>query len=72
MISAEPGSTKPAAGVMATRPATAPEMAPSTLGLPLIIHSANTQESTAAAAATCVTSIAMPRARRPRMRPSRH
>ena len=34
MTSAPVGSTKPEAGVMATRPATAPEMMPSTLGLP--------------------------------------
>ena len=43
MMIAEPGSTKPEAGVIATRPATAPEMAPSTEGLPLAIHSANIQ-----------------------------
>ena len=35
------GFTNPEAGVMATRPATAPEIAPSTLGLPFLIHSAN-------------------------------
>src|SRR6201994_3268478 len=55
-----PGSRKPEAGVMATRPATAPEMAPSTDGLPLTIHSANIQPSVAAAVAICVTAIAMP------------
>ena len=60
MISAGPGSTKPEAGVIATRPATAPEMAPSTDGLPLAIHSANIQPSAAAAVAICVTAIAMP------------
>ena len=32
MTMAPIGSTKPAAGVTATRPATAPEMTPSTLG----------------------------------------
>src|SRR3990172_12615035 len=32
---AAPASTKPAAGVIATRPATAPAAAPRTLGLPL-------------------------------------
>src|ERR1700730_17575498 len=55
-----PGSTKPEAGVMATRPATAPDTAPSTEGLPLTIHSANIQPSAAAAVAICVTAIAMP------------
>src|ERR1700722_19464329 len=55
-----PGSTKPDAGVMATRPATAPEIAPSTDGLPLVIHSANIQPSAAAAVAIWVTVIAMP------------
>src|SRR5213595_1551445 len=38
MNSAAIGLTKPAAGVMATKPATAPEMAPSALGLPLRSH----------------------------------
>src|SRR6201995_2192898 len=60
MISAGPGSTKPEAGVIATRPATAPETAPSTEGLPLAIHSANIQPNAAAAVAICVTDIAMP------------
>src|ERR1700742_1907918 len=55
-----PGSTKPEAGVMATRPATAPEITPSTDGLPLVIHSANIQPRAAAAVAICVTVIAMP------------
>src|SRR3954451_23373790 len=55
-----PGSTKPEAGVMATSPATAPEMAPRTDGLPLVIHSANIQPSAAAAVAICVTVMAMP------------
>src|SRR6184192_2318669 len=50
-ITSEPvGLTKPEAGVIATRPATAPEMMPSTDGLPRVIHSANIQESAAAAA----------------------
>src|SRR5689334_23656843 len=60
MMMEEPGRTKPEAGVMATRPATAPEMAPSTEGLPLAIHSANIHASAAAAVAICVTAIAMP------------
>src|SRR5580692_2130183 len=60
MINAGPGSTKPEAGVIATRPATAPEITPSTLGLPLDIHSANIQASAAAAVAIWVAVIAMP------------
>src|SRR5215510_13538559 len=43
--------TFPAAGVMATSPATAPEAAPSMEGLPLKSHSPNVQESTAHAVA---------------------
>ena len=39
--------TLPAAGVIATRPATAPEAAPSIEGLPLKIHSKNVQDRTA-------------------------
>ena len=39
---------------MATRPATAPEAAPSTVGLPRAIHSVNIQPSAAAAAAVLV------------------
>src|ERR1700737_4858590 len=60
ITTAPPGSTKPDAGVMATRPATAPDTAPSTEGLPLAIHSANIQPRAAAAVAICVTAIAMP------------
>src|ERR1700679_3381514 len=60
MMIAPPGSTKPDAGVIATSPATAPEIAPSTDGLPLAIHSANIQPSAAAAVAICVTVIAIP------------
>src|ERR1700761_4598670 len=45
------GWTKPEAGVMATRPATAPEIAPRAVGLPLWIHSATDQLKAAAAAA---------------------
>jgi len=48
------GCTKPAAGVIATRPATAPEMPPSALGLPCRTHSAAIQPSAAAAAPRCV------------------
>src|SRR5258706_15912072 len=51
-IAKAPGiPTLPAAGVMATSPATAPEAAPSIDGLPLNIHSANIQDSTAQAVA---------------------
>src|ERR1700733_6660698 len=60
ITSAPPGSTKPEAGVMATRPATAPEQMPRTDGLPLNIHSTIIQPSAAAAVAICVTAIAMP------------
>src|SRR5246127_5782664 len=60
MISAPRGSTKPDAGVIATSPATAPEMMPSTLGLPLTTHSANIQANAAVAVAIWVTAIAMP------------
>src|SRR5680860_917305 len=51
MIRAPVGATKPAAGVMATRPATAPERRPSTLGLPSLSHSTNIQATAAAALA---------------------
>src|SRR5215467_1522350 len=53
------GPTKPAAGVMATSPATAPEIAPSALGLPLRNHSAPHHPMTAAAAARCVATNAL-------------
>src|SRR4029453_2196476 len=46
------GPAKPAAGVTATRPATAPDNAPSTEGWPLTIHSANIQAIAPAAVAT--------------------
>src|SRR4029077_12739090 len=39
---------------MATSPATAPDAAPSTVGLPRIVHSVNIQPSAAAAAAVLV------------------
>src|SRR5215469_7563730 len=51
---ADMGCTNPEAGVMATRPATAPEIAPSAVGLPLWIHSAMVQPSAAVAAAKWV------------------
>src|SRR6516165_4931446 len=54
------GPTKPDAGVMATRPATAPEQMPTTVGLHLSDHSTTIQVKPATAVAICVTSIAMP------------
>src|SRR2546430_7728342 len=60
MMTAGVGITKPDAGVMATKPATAPEAMPSTLGFPLTVHSMNIQARAAAAVAICVTPIALP------------
>ncbi len=54
MMMAEPGLTKPAAGVIETRPATAPVAAPSRVGLPPVAHSVNIQVRAAAAAAVLV------------------
>src|SRR4030095_378100 len=48
------GVTKPEAGVMATRPATAPDAAPSIVGLPVLIHSATIQPNAANEAAVWV------------------
>src|SRR5579863_5959406 len=59
MASEAMGCTNPEAGVMATRPATAPEIAPSAVGLPLWIHSAVVQPSAAAAVAKCVLTKAL-------------
>src|SRR5579872_377382 len=53
------GPTKPAAGVMATSPATAPEIAPRALGRPFLIHSARLQLIAAAAVAMCVATNAL-------------
>src|ERR1017187_5359401 len=53
------GPTNPAAGVMATSPATQPEIAPSALGLPLRIHSAPAQPMAADAAAKWVATNAL-------------
>src|SRR5471032_576079 len=51
MMTPPVGLTKPQAGVMTTKPATAPEQKPRMLGLPLKIHSimAHTKEPTAVA-----------------------
>src|SRR5574342_212061 len=54
MTCAAMGVTKPAAGVTATRPATAPDAAPRTVGLPRELHSVIIQPSDAAAAAVLV------------------
>src|SRR6266403_1616611 len=59
MPSAESGSTNPAAGVMATSPATAPEIAPRALARPFFSHSAALQLSAAAAAPKCVATNAL-------------
>src|ERR1700741_3511439 len=53
------GATNPAAGVMATNPATAPEIAPKALARPFLIHSAALQLKAAAAAAKCVATNAL-------------
>src|SRR5512139_2815600 len=54
MMTADDGVTKPQAGVMTTRPATAPEQKPSTLGLPFSRYSAIAQTNDAIAAARVV------------------
>src|SRR5579872_4956648 len=59
IASAATGLTNPDAGVMATSPATAPEIAPRALGFPLRNHSAPPQPMTAAAAARCVATKAL-------------
>src|SRR5207249_10533430 len=53
------GSTKPDAGVMATRPATAPLAAPSTVGFPLPSHSAPIHERAPAAVAVLLATKAL-------------
>src|SRR5580704_16212339 len=53
------GPTKPAAGVIATNPATQPEIAPNALGFPLRNHSAIIQPTAAAAAPKCVATNAL-------------
>src|SRR5580704_19780294 len=53
------GFTNPDAGVMATNPATAPEIPPNMLGLPFLIHSAAIHASAAAAVAKCVATNAL-------------
>src|SRR5438034_6430013 len=60
MITAPVEFTKPQAGVMTTKPATAPEQKPRTLGLPLASHSAmgHTNEATAVASVVVVKALA--------------
>src|SRR6266478_5152759 len=50
ITSAGIGATNPAAGVIATSPATAPEIAPSALARPFLIHSAALQLNAATSA----------------------
>ncbi len=52
------GATKPAAGVMTTRPATRPVAAPTNVGLPTRKRSTASHDSSAAALAATVFSIA--------------
>src|SRR3954469_5748559 len=54
MLTAPPGMTKPAAGVMTTSPATAPAQKPSTVGLPRVTHSRAGQTVAATAVASVV------------------
>src|ERR1700722_583170 len=55
-----PAVTKPQAGVITTRPATAPEQKPSTLGLPRTIHSiiGHTKDATAVASVVVMKAFA--------------
>src|SRR6266498_3256271 len=55
----ETGPTKPDAGVIATRPATAPLAAPKTVGFPRYSHSTTIQERAAVAVAVLVTTNAL-------------
>src|SRR5271169_5394786 len=59
MSSAEGIETNPDAGVIVASPATIPEAAPNTLGLPFCIHSHTTQLSAAADAEKCVAAKAL-------------
>ena len=52
------GLTNPAAGVMATRPATIPEEIPTTVGLPAVTHSMNIHAKAAEEVATVVFTMA--------------
>src|SRR5271170_3382853 len=59
MTSAGMGPTNPAAGVIATSPATAPEIAPKALARPFLNHSATHQPIAAAAAPKWVATKAL-------------
>src|ERR1700757_791340 len=59
MASAARGPTNPDAGVMATSPATAPEMAPRAPALPFFNHPPALQLKPAAAAPKCVATNAL-------------
>lgn len=59
MANAPTRSVEPAAGVIATNPATAPVHAPTVVGFLLHIQSIAIQVTAAAAAATCVTRKAL-------------
>src|SRR5690349_14123281 len=58
MIIAAQGATNPAAGVIATRPATRPDATPSAVGFPPWLHSTATHPTTPPTAPTCVTTNA--------------
>src|SRR3954468_1258175 len=59
MMIAPTGVTKPAAGVITTKPPTAPEQKPSTVGLPRVSHSAAGQAAEANAGAMVVVTNAL-------------
>src|SRR4051812_21400186 len=60
MRTAPVGETNPAPGVMTTRPATAPEQNPRTVGFPRVIHSSagQTAQATAVASVVAVNALA--------------
>src|SRR5688500_3706363 len=60
MTMADHGRTYPEAGVIATRPATAPVAAPTAVGLPFFNHSGSNQPKSAAPVAMCVLLKAKP------------
>ncbi|CWM94012.1 Uncharacterised protein [Neisseria meningitidis] len=62
MAAAPDGPVKPAAGVMPTRPETAPEASPKAEGLCPAIFSQASQPAAPNTADTCVTAIAIPAA----------
>src|SRR5262249_49945898 len=62
MMTAPVALTNPVAGVMTTRPATAPEQNPRTVGLPRVIHSqtGQTMQATAVASVVVMNAFAAP------------